>query len=226
MSWNFLREVLLASGIKGKNLQENYGQELDQILKQFLTIMNPPPSPVAIARKLFVFLWQEKPARYKPSGHYRLGSVINAQLSKEVPAVGNCLGLTLLYNCLLGELGILTQALYLENAFDRGPHVLTLFPVGGTMIDIENILPEGFDYQGHRFNPLRTRWGEQELVADVYFSVGNELFERGEYKGALKNYDKPIKFNPRCEKAYFNKLILLDKMKIERIKNKSSMNGS
>lgn len=55
-------------------------------------------------------------------------------------------------------------------------------------------------------------WGDREVVADIYHSVGNELFEKDELTKALINYDKAINLNPRYEKAQLNKAILIDKL--------------
>jgi tetratricopeptide (TPR) repeat protein len=104
------------------------------------------------------------------------------------------------------------EALYVEGAFGMGPHVLTLLQTEKTVIDVENILPDGFDYRGHYNHPARTRWGDKELVADVCHSVANELFEKGDFVEALKNYDIAITFNPQYEKAHLNQAILLDKI--------------
>jgi len=73
-------------------------------------------------------------------------------------------------------------------------------------------LPDGFDYRGHRVQRERIRWGDRELIADIYHSVANELFEKGDFVEALKNYDMAIRFNPQYEKARLNKEILLDKL--------------
>ena len=108
----------------------------------------------------------------------------------------------------------MAEALYLENAFGMGPHVLTVLKTEDSIIDIENIFPDGFDYKGHLDNPSRTRWGDKELVADIYHSLGNELFSKGELIKALENYDRAIHLNPRYEKARLNKAILLDKMEM------------
>ena len=123
------------------------------------------------------------------------------------------MGLTILYNCLLKRIGIRAGALYLENAFGIRPHVLTLLRIKDIEIDIENILPKGFDYKGHLKNPSRTRWGDRELVADIYHSLGNEFFEMGKLRDALKNYDRAITLSPAYEKAQLNKLIVIDKIK-------------
>jgi tetratricopeptide (TPR) repeat protein len=109
-------------------------------------------------------------------------------------------------------MGIRAEASYLEIAFETRPHVFTTLQTKTSSIDIENILPEGFDYKGHLGNPSRTRWGDKELVADVYHSMGNECFEQGEFMEALKNYEMAIRLNPRYEKARLNKTILLDRM--------------
>jgi hypothetical protein len=140
-----------------------------------------------------------------------LNDVIDAQLSKESQSAGNCLGLTVLYNCLLKKIGIAAGALYLENAFGKGPHVLTLLRRSASPIDIENSLPDGFDYQGHLDDPSRTKWGERELVADIYHSLGNELFLKGNGPNSEKR--RCLFLNPGFEKAALTN-DLLDKMEV------------
>ena len=210
------KEALLASGIKRKNKLAVYGKKLAYLNEQFIHQIWPPPHPTGKARDLFHWLWEEKPARYKSNGDFRLSRVIDAQLDEENQTVGNCLGLTLFYNCLLRRMGIRAEALYLENAFGMGPHVLTLLQAEASTIDIENILPDGFDYKGHLNNPSRTRWRDKELVADIYHSLGNEFFGKGEFAKALKNYNMAIKLNPLYEKAHLNKAILMDKIRDEK----------
>jgi tetratricopeptide (TPR) repeat protein len=104
------------------------------------------------------------------------------------------------------------EALYLENAFGRGPHVLTIFRGKESMIDIENILPDGFDYKGHLNDPSRTGWGDTELVADIYHSRGNEFYEKGDYTLALRSYDRAMSLNPLYERARLNRAIVLDRV--------------
>jgi tetratricopeptide (TPR) repeat protein len=171
-----------------------------------------PPDPVRKGEFLFKWLWIGRPGRYKSHGNYKLSDVIDAQLSKGNNAVGNCLGLTLLYNCLLRRAGAKVEALYLENGFGKGPHVLTILDAGASSVDIENIFPDGFDYKDHLNDPSRTRWGDRELVADIYQSVANELFEKREWVQALKNYEAAVELNPQYEKARLNRAILLDRM--------------
>jgi tetratricopeptide (TPR) repeat protein len=208
------REALLASGVEEKGRMAEYGEKLDSLCQEFTRETVPSSHSLLKAKGLFIWLWEKKPTRYKPRGSFKLNHVIDAQLSEEDQPVGNCLGLTLLYNCLLYRMGIKAEASYLENAFDFeiGPHVLTTLQTKASAIDIENILPGGFDYKGHLGNPSRTRWGDKELVADIYHSMGNECFERGEFSEALKNYEMAIRLNPRYEKARLNKAILLDRM--------------
>jgi len=211
-AFNLEEEALLASGIQDRSKIAFHAAELDRIYQQFQHQMIPPPDPVGKAKALFTWLWESKPDRYKSQGSYKLDEVIEAQLRQDSRSVGNCLGLTLLYNCLLRKLGIHAEVLYLENAFGAGPHVLTLLQIEKSIIDVENILPDGFDYRGHHAHPGRAQWGDRELVADIYHSVANELFEEGDFVGALKNYDMTITFNPQYEKAHLNRAILLDKM--------------
>ena len=213
------KEALLASGIKKENRLAVYGKKLDYLHEQFIHQIWPPPHPAGKARDLFHWLWEEKPTRYERHGHFRLNHAIDAQLNKENPTVGSCLGLTLLYNCLLRRMGIHADALYLYNAFGVGPHVLTILQIEGSSIDIENILPDGFGFKSHLNDPSRTRWGDRELVADIYHSLGNECFEKGEFIEALNNYEMAIKLNPLYEKARLNRVILMDKIGDKGVKS-------
>lgn len=83
------------------------------------------------------------------------------------------------------------------------------------MIEVENIFPYGFDYKGHLDNPSKTVWGDKELIADIYHSLGNEAFLKGEFDNALMYYNLSINLNPRYEKAHLNKAILMDKIKAQ-----------
>jgi len=213
MLFNLEKESLLASGLKDNRRLVEYRGKLDQLTKQFIGQMKPSHELVEKARVLFDWLWERKPGRYKPQGHFRLNDVIDAELSKDSRTVGNCLGLTLLYNCLLRRAGINGGTLYLENAFGIGPHVLTVIQIEGSLIDIENSFSDGFDYKRHLDDPSRTRWGDKELVADIYHGLGNEFFGKGESAKALKNYNMAIKLNPQYEKAHLNKAILMDKIR-------------
>ena len=194
--------------------------KLDHLNHQFILEMMPGHGLLNMARLLFEWLWGKKPARYKPHGSYRLNDVIDAQLSKYSQTVGNCLGLTLLFNCLLRRMDIKATAIYLENAFGIGPHVLTSLDTEESLIDIENILPGGFDYEGYLNNSSRTFWGDMELISDIYHSLGNESFEKGELPVALNYYDIAINLNPKYEKGRLNRTILLDRMEIEKKRNK------
>jgi tetratricopeptide (TPR) repeat protein len=210
------KEALLASGVRGEKGFLVYSEKLEQLYQQFTLRVAVAMPPLAEARSLFSWLWSQKPNRYQSHGVFRLHDVVDAQLSGEDRAVGNCLGLTLLYNCLLKRIGIDAEALYVENAFGIGPHVLTMISTEGLLIDVENILPDGFDFKGHLANPSRIRWGNKELVADIYHSLGNEYFEKGKFVGALENYDRAIELNPQYEKARLNRVIVLNKTDREK----------
>jgi len=216
MAFDLEREALIASGIKKDDRIKQYMCKLQYLYEQFLSSLTPSDSPLTRAKQIFTWLWNERPNRYRPKGCYRLHEVIDHQLSKENESVGNCLGLTLLYNCLLGKSGIKAKGLNLECAFGVRPHVLTLLKTENMTIDIENIIPGGFNYDKHLENPSRTLWGDQELVADIYHSQGNDCFERQDFPSALLNYDLALKLNPKYEKANMNRVILLDRMDIGR----------
>jgi len=212
MSFDLAKEALIASGLTSEAMIGTYLSRLDCILRQSISEDSTDNSISARSKKIFESLWKDKPQRYRQHGHFRFDDVIDAQLSEKSEAVGNCLGLTLLYNCLLKRTGIQAKVLYLENAFNIGPHVLTVLRINNAIIDVENSLPEGFDYGGHKQNPLRLEWGDKDLVADIYQSAGTELFEEGEFDEALRNYEKALIFNPAYEKARLNKAILLERM--------------
>jgi len=215
MSFSLEKNALIASGITNDNLRTTYARKLDKLHQRFVHEVKPIRDPLTTARALFNWLWVQKSHRYALHGHYKLHHTIDSQISKDSIAVGNCLGLTLLYNCLLQRLRIHPQAVYVENAFEIGPHVLTVLRTKESMVDIENIVPEGFDYKGHVNNPSRTLWGDQELVADIYHSQGNEWYEKGDYTEALKNYDMALTLNPRYERARLNKVIVVDRIRME-----------
>ena len=212
MPFDLEEEALRASGVQEAGLLGEYKSKLGRLYYEFEREMKPPLDDKRIARALFDWLWARKSARYEHGGPYRLNEVIDSQLSKGDEAVGNCLGLTLLYNCLLRKAGIAAGALHLENAFGRGPHVLSTLGIGESIIDIENSLSEGFDYKGHLKDSSRDLWGDRELIADIYVSQGNDYFELGNYDEALASYDAAISLNPHYERAVLNRAIALDKM--------------
>jgi tetratricopeptide (TPR) repeat protein len=216
MGFDLEKEALTASGLRDKDRRRDYLCKLDSIFLKFLPKEVDRYSPLTSAKKLFKALWKDRPNRYRPEGFYRLNDVIDAQCGSDRAAVGNCLGLTLLYNCLIKRLNIRAEALYLENAFNIGPHVLTVLSIDDLTIDVENILPDGFDYKGHKQNPTGLSWGDKALVADIYQSLGTELFLKGQLENALENYEMALKLNPNYEKARLNKAILLDKINSQR----------
>jgi tetratricopeptide (TPR) repeat protein len=204
-------EAFRASGV-GERYIAHYTCLFEGLHRKLLDQVILTDDRVMRAKQAFDWLWQEKPNRYRPKGPYKLSDVVESQLSEESQGVGNCLGLTILYNSLLRRMGVHCEALQLEYAFEIGPHVLSLLPEGHVDIHIENILKEGFDYKGHLTNPSKIKWGDRELVADIYHSQGNDCFQKEAVSEALRNYNMAIELNPRYEKAHLNKAILMDKL--------------
>lgn len=213
MRFDFKKQALIASGLKGGSRLAAALDQLECLFQQFLHYDNASLSIQTRAKNLFDWLWKQKPGRYRPNSNYRLDRVIEAQSTDGNHAVGNCLGLTLLYNSLVEMIGIQAEALHLQNGFGRGPHVLTLLKIGDDILHIENILAQGFDYKAHLHDPSAERWGPKELVADVYHSTGNSLFFKGEFSKALKNYQKALKLNPHYESARLNIAIVKDRLR-------------
>ena len=214
MLFNLEKEALFASGIRDEKQIQSYDERLHKLYTRFVSDVAPSDDPLIKAGHLFNWLWETKPGRYRMGGSYRLSEVIDRQMDRESQAVGNCLGLTVLYNCLLRKINWEPKALYLPNAFGISPHVLTLLETGGSTIEIENIFPNGFDYKGHVDSSMKTMWGDKELVSDVYHSRGNEDFKKGDFSEALKNYKKALKLNSKHPTARLNIIILLEKKKM------------
>jgi len=198
--------ALIASGVSDAGQLKCYRAKVDRMCQEIAPAS--ADDDVARAKQVFHWLWRSKPHRYERGGNFRLGDVIDAQLGQS-EAVGNCLGLTILYNVLAQRLGLEVEAIYLDDAFGIGPHVLTLLRTGERPIDVENMLPHGFDYAGHRDCPRRRQWGNKELVADVYHSMGNRFFHRGELERAIQSYDEAIRLSPSYATPRFNKGIAL-----------------
>lgn len=216
MNFNFEREALIASGVTKEDRIHAYLRELDELVSQFEQHVPPRGDPILVAQDLFVWLWQKKPNRYKAGASFRVQDVIRAQMSESREPVGNCLGLTLLYNSLLRRKKIDARATYLENAFGIGPHVLTALTTQKGVIDVENIFSQGFDFEGHLKDPTRRSLGDRELVAEIYNSAGNEFFENEELDKALRNYELAIRMDPNHERAPLNILIIGDKIATEK----------
>ena len=203
------RIALIASGVETPDQLNSYMAKFQEL---FLDI----PIEVALAShelerigRLFDWLWRRKPARYQSGGNFKLTDVLDVELDPARQTVGNCLGLTLLYNVLLERLGFSPTAVHLDSAFGRGPHVFTVLHLERHSLDIENILLDGFDYRGHLSNPHRKEWDNYGLAADIYTSEGNLLFEAGRLEDAVSSYDKAILLNSDHPTAVLNRSMAL-----------------
>lgn len=203
--------ALRASGVSFASGLERYLARFDELAWQIGRGL-PSGEDAARARFLFDWLWQTKPRRYQPGGSFRLTEVLEAQLGAGHGPVGNCLGLTVLYNCLAQRFGLNECAVHVEHAFHGVPHVFTLLRAGTESVDVEHVLPNGFDYQGHRVGVEREEWGDRELLADIYLSRGNELLEARRWHEAITCYDAALRLNPTYEKAEINRAIAMGEM--------------
>jgi tetratricopeptide (TPR) repeat protein len=207
--------AMIASGVKSSFDLDSYLVKLNTLYQQAAPQISAE-SKLKKAKALFDWLWANKPNRYQYQGNFRLQDVLDAQLDSSVERVGNCLGLTVLYNVLAQRCGLDMKAVYLEEAHGRLAHVFSTFVSGNTTIDVDNIFPFGFDFKDHLNSPGRILWGNSELIADVYHSIGWALHEQGKLEGAILNYSKAIRLNPKYAKAYLNRGIALSMMGREK----------
>ena len=203
--------ALLASGVETVKELSCYLEKIDRLCQKIADAFGDlfqNRSDSEKSKGIFDWLWQEKTHRYEHGGSFRLTCVLDAQLG-ENEKVGNCLGLTVLYNVMAQRFGLEVGAAHLEDAFGLGPHLFTVLYTGGLTIDIENVFPDGFDYRGHPGAEQREEWGDRELIADIYHSVGNDLFASGKLERSIESYDRALMLHPGCSRAHLNKGIAL-----------------
>ncbi|MBI2847395.1 MAG: tetratricopeptide repeat protein [Chloroflexi bacterium] len=210
MGTNLARTAFVASGVKTHlELQVNL-EKLEGLLSQVSMEIEPVGKPeVEVARRLFSWLWLRKPARYVSGGDFKLTRVIDAELDDSRPGVGNCLGLTLLFNSMALGWGLKTKGVYLPEAFGAGPHVFSTLRAGDRAVDIEHIYQYGFDYRGHVDNPQRQELSDRELIAEVYLARGNEFSEAAAWDKAIEMYERALLLFPRSARARLNKGLAL-----------------
>ena len=170
LSMGLPRAAFIASGL-GSSLLEAYMTRFNRI-KENLGDSIKGQDKREDAETIFDWLWKIKSNRYDRGGNFKLPPVVDAYLG-EREKVGNCLGLTTLYNALAQTFDIPMQAAYLDN-FMGSPHVFSLFPSETGTLPIENIFPNGFDYAPHRPNRQISKWDNIHLIADIYNSRANE----------------------------------------------------
>ena len=202
------RGALAASGVGTVQELERYLNAIESLHNQLRISVGKQGSESAKAKEIFDRLWSDKPGRYESEGSFRLTDVLDAQFGGG-EKIGNCLGLTVLYNVLAQSFGLKVEAAHLENAFGRGPHVFTVLHTDRGSIDIENIFADGFDYRAHSAASQREEWGDRELIAGIYHSAGNQLAVDGEWLPAIERYEKALALNPQYSRAYLNKGIAL-----------------
>ena len=158
--------ALTASGVKAQLEREHYLSLFRKVVSQ-ITPQMPQEDEVSRAQFLFNWLWKTKPKRYLPGGYFVLNEVLKAQLRQGAGPVGNCLGLTVLYNSLARQFGLNVVTIHLEKAFHGVPHVFSSLLTGDKQVDIEHVSPEGFNSSAHRETTERKVWGDNQLQADI-----------------------------------------------------------
>ncbi len=169
-SMSLPQAAFIASGVDSSQLEKYINKFFDMITGLRNHVKGH--DKVKNTETIFDWLWEIKPNRYELDGNFRLTQVVDAQLD-ETERVGNCLGLTILYNSLAKELNLSMKAAHLDN-FMGHPHVFSILYTEMSMIPIENIFPDGFDYDPHKLNSQLVEWDNIHLIADLYNSRANE----------------------------------------------------
>ncbi|MDO8635153.1 MAG: tetratricopeptide repeat protein [Dehalococcoidia bacterium] len=203
--------ALIASGVKTQLEREHYLSLFRKLVSQ-ITAQMPKTDEISRARFLFNWLWQVKPQRYLPGGYFLLNKVLEAQIRPVPGPVGNCLGLTILYNSLARQFGLKVATIHLEKAFHGVPHVFTSLFTGDKHVDIEHISADGFNQTEHLDNPERELWGDDELIADIYLSRGNILFDARKWLDAIICYNMALEINPKYQKAGLNRAMAVSQV--------------
>jgi len=172
--FDLAREALIASDIESENEINNYSAKINTLYQKIKSEILVSNDETKTAQTLFNWLWKTKPNRYRSRGSYKLNEVIDAQLAPGLGPVGNCLGLTILYNILAQKFGLKIKTIWMEEAFGITPHVFSVLHSEQRIIEIENIFPSGFDFKEYLDNPHREEWGDEELVVDIYNSKFNQ----------------------------------------------------
>lgn len=195
--------ALIASGLKDRNSLYSYFQKLSRILDD-MQLKKVNGDEYTRGKYLFDWLWLCKPKRYRSRGPFCLTDVIDAHINKNTYGVGNCLGLALFFNVLAKRIGLKVEAVYTEDEFGGSPHVRSVIVIQGKTIDVEHMTPAGYDFKESRSVIKKVSWYDRELIADIYHSLGNLLYDEGKYDEAVLNYDKALLLNPRYTKAFIN----------------------
>jgi tetratricopeptide (TPR) repeat protein len=209
--FDFITQALRASGLSDPEDISIYGEKLDQLTHSFLQLGDKSKSIYQTAADLFQWLWGRKPNRYQAEASFRLYEVTDAWQDRARTVIGNCLGLTLLYNALLKGLGVEAGAVYLENQFPQRPHVFSYLILDDKQIDVDHMLPDGYDCDAYRENTERVIWSAEELVAEIYHSAGNTHFKENILDQARICYAKALELNPRHHRIRYNLMILADR---------------
>lgn len=119
--FDLARAAFIASGVRDRNELASYLQRFDDLCSNISRGEKciTSASREDRAQAIVDYLWgsqqnRAEEASYGDIGIWRLTEVFDNQLSgKDV--VGNCFGLTLLYNCIAERLGLITRAVVGEN---------------------------------------------------------------------------------------------------------------
>jgi len=211
--------ALIAGGLDDPATLARYRQQFRRWVKGLETDLGQRATAVEKARRVLAYLHQERFA-----GGYRLES---SDL-REVFNSGrfNCVSATLMFNAILGELGVRTRCAEVPS------HVLGVVVLADGPLDVETTCPHWFELQGDA--EARRRWQESHasgvaptqkaprreasnisLIAMVYYNRGVEQLRRREFAAAVAANYKALWLDPQNAQAAGNLLAAVNNWALE-----------
>ncbi len=180
----------IASGIRNRDELESYLVKFGELVAIIGSDekVNNAKTDVDKAEAVFNWLWVSKPNRYNSAP--RLTEALDNQLS-DSEEVGDCMGLTLLYNSVCQRLGIDMNAVWTIR------HIYSAMDVGEEINPIENTSRDGFG-NGSGIGKVI---GNQQFIQRFLIRLAYDYKEAERYKDAFSLDEIALRINPKTADA-------------------------
>lgn len=196
--FDLVKSAFIASGIKDRGKLKFYLERFNDLClkisldKRFITATTDVGKGQAIAD----YLWDGKPNRAERSndefGTWRLSEVLDNQLSDQ-EVVGNCVGLSVLYNSIANQLGLVTSFVETDN------HTYTILESNKDRTVVENTVNERIGIRKLRGRII----SDQKLIKKLLLRSAIYCERQGDYQAAFEYEKTKLMINPNRENAYY-----------------------